>query len=497
MLKSLRVILALISISLLTFLFLDFTGFASEYFGWLAKLQFVPALLSVNVMALVILAVMTLLFGRVYCSVICPLGIMQDGINRLRSFFGKKSKRRNRFKYKKGVPAVRIIFLTVFVVSIVLGVMSFAALIEPYSEYGRIVSTFVAPVYDWVNNLLADAAEARESYAFYHVAPQSMFGMAMVVAGLTFVVVAFFAWTDGRGYCNSICPVGTVLGYASKFSILRPVINPSACNSCSKCSRNCKSSCIDFKQHKIDYSRCVACMDCLGVCSKGAIKYTYKRYGESEVPVKASVDGGRRTFFAIGAVAAGAAFARAQEKVTDGGFAPIIPKEKPVRKYRISPPGSRSLVNLQKNCTSCQLCIASCPNGVLRPSMELETFMQPDVSYEKGYCRPECTRCSEVCPAGAIVKIDTAEKSSTQIGQAVVNIEKCLSVSEGVKCGKCSVKCPAGAIVMIAANSEDESVLMPVVNESLCIGCGACEHLCPVSPESAIVVHGQEVHRLV
>ena len=498
MLKSLRVILALISITALTLLFLDFTGLTFEYFGWLPKLQLVPALLSVNVTALVILAAITLLCGRVYCSVICPLGIMQDGINWLRGHTGKKSKRKNRFRYKKGLTVVRIIFLALFVVSIALGVMTFAALIEPYSEYGRIVSTFVAPLYDGVNNMLADAAQARDSYAFYHVAPQFMFGTAMIVAGVTFAVVAFFAWTDGRGYCNSICPVGTILGYVSKVSFLRPVINPSACNSCSKCSRNCKSSCIDFKQHKIDYSRCVACMDCLGVCSKGAIKYTYKRYGESEAPVKASVDGGRRTFFGIGAIAAGAALARAQEKVTDGGFAPIIPKEKPERKYRISPPGSRSLVNLHRNCTSCQLCIASCPNGVLRPSMDLETFMQPEVSYEKGYCRPECTRCSEVCPAGAIVMIDTAVKSSTQIGQAVVNRERCLSASKGVKCGKCAVKCPAQAIVMVAVNPEDEaSVLMPAVNESLCIGCGACEHLCPVSPESAIVVHGHEVHRLV
>ena len=496
MLKSLRIILAFISISLLTFLFLDFTGYAQSHFSWLPKLQFIPALLSVNVMALVVLAVITFLFGRVYCSVICPLGIMQDAINWLRGKTGKKSKRRNRFRYKKALTGVRIIFLSLFVLSVALGFMALASLIEPYSEYGRIVSTFVAPVYDGINNLFADIAQAHDSYVFYHVESQFLFGEAIIIAGITFLVVAVFAWREGRGYCNSICPVGTILGYASKFSFLKPVINTAKCNSCSKCSRNCKSSCIDYKEHKIDYSRCVACMNCIGVCSKDAIKYTYKRYGESADESETAIEGGRRTFLTMGAIVAGAALTRAQEKVTDGGFAQIIPKEKPARKYKISPPGSRSHRNLKSNCTSCQLCIASCPNNVLRPSMDLETFMQPEISYERGYCRPECTRCSEVCPAGAIVKIDVTEKCSTQIGQAKVNLQKCLSASEGVKCGKCSVKCPVQAIAMTAVNPENETVLMPVVNESLCIGCGACEHLCPVSPESAIVVHGYEVHRL-
>ena len=496
MLKSLRVILAFLSISLLTFLFLDFTGFAQAHFSWLAKLQLIPALLSVNVIALVVLAAITFLFGRVYCSVICPLGIMQDGINWLRGKTGKKSKRKNRFRYKKGLTGLRIAFLVLFVLSVAFGLMAIASLLEPYSEYGRIVSTFVAPVYDGINNLFADIAQAHDNYVFYHVENQFLFGNAMILAGITFIVIAIFAWKEGRGYCNSVCPVGTILGYVSKFSLMKPVINPAMCNGCSKCSRNCKSSCIDYKKHKIDYSRCVACMNCLGECSKGAITYSYKRYGETAAESETAIEGGRRTFLSLGAIVAGAALTRAQEKVTDGGFAPIIPKEKPARKYRISPPGSRSHRNLKNNCTSCQLCIASCPNNVLRPSMDLETFMQPEISYERGYCRPECTRCSEVCPAGAIVRIDSAEKSSTQIGQAKVKLEKCLAASNNVKCGKCSVKCPVQAITMTAVDPANESVLMPVVNESLCIGCGACEHLCPVSPESAIIVHGYEVHRL-
>lgn len=497
MLKKIRITLAIITFLLVSWLFLDFTGYAQSHFGWLAKIQFMPALLSLNIVALFILAALTFIFGRVYCSVICPLGIMQDIINRFRGYVGKKAYRKNRFKYKKALTIVRIVFLGVFALLIILGMTTAAALIEPYSEFGRIVSTFLGPVYDWINNRLADIAVENDSYMFYHIAPQLMFLPAILLAGITFLIVALFAWLDGRGYCNSVCPVGTILGYASKFSLLKPVIDSSKCNGCSKCSKNCKASCINYKEHQIDYSRCVACMDCIGVCSKGAIKYSARKPEVAPSVNLKNVDDGRRTFIAVGTIAAGAALAKAEEKVTDGGFAPIIPKEKPGRKRKITPPGSISHSNLEGNCTSCQLCISSCPNGVLRPSMAIATFMQPEMSYEHGYCRPECTRCSEVCPTGAILKIEQADKSSTKIGQASVNLERCLSATEGVNCGKCSIKCPVQAIVMTPVNPGDESILMPIVNESLCIGCGACEHLCPVSPHSAIVVHGHEVHRLV
>lgn len=496
MLKSIRVVLATVSILLVSWLFLDFTGFAGLHFGWLAKIQFIPALLSLNLMALAIILVMTLLLGRVYCSVICPLGIMQDGINWLRGRTCKKTKRKNRFGFKKALTPLRIIFLGLFVIAVITGLMAVAALIEPYSGFGRIVSTFLGPVYDWGNNLLAEAAEARGSYDFASVEPQYMFVQAMILAGVTFTVVAAFAWSDGRAYCNTVCPVGTILGYLSKFSWLRPAIDTSVCNGCSKCSRNCKASCIDYKEHKIDYSRCVACMNCIGICSKGAIRYTSRRFDKS-AGTKRAIDGNRRTFIAVGVMATGAALAKAEEKVTDGGFAPIIPKEKPKRRSKITPPGSIGHANLERRCTSCQLCISSCPNRVLRPSMEITTFMQPEVSYENGYCRPECTRCSDVCPTGAIRAITVADKSSTQIGQARVTMDNCISVTDGVNCGKCSVKCPVQAIVMTPVSPGDKTKLMPVVNESLCIGCGACEYLCPVSPVSAIVVHGHEVHRLV
>lgn len=124
--------------------------------------------------------------------------------------------------------------------------------------------------------------------------------------------------------------------------------------------------------------------------------------------------------------------------------------------------------------------------------------MQPESSYERGYCRPECTRCSEVCPAGAIRKVDRNEKSSIQIGHAVWVKENCLPWTEGVSCGNCARHCPVGAILMVPSDPDaPDSVKIPAVDESRCIGCGACENLCPARPLSAIYVEGHSVHKTV
>jgi formate hydrogenlyase subunit 6/NADH:ubiquinone oxidoreductase subunit I len=120
------------------------------------------------------------------------------------------------------------------------------------------------------------------------------------------------------------------------------------------------------------------------------------------------------------------------------------------------------------------------------------------MSYERGYCRPECTRCSDICPAGAIRPISVEEKSSIQIGHAVVNLDNCVVNTDGVKCGNCARHCPVGAIRMVRKNPDDpKSLMIPTVNEERCIGCGACENLCPARPFTAIHVEGHEVHKMI
>jgi ferredoxin len=135
---------------------------------------------------------------------------------------------------------------------------------------------------------------------------------------------------------------------------------------------------------------------------------------------------------------------------------------------------------------------------VLRPSTDLMTLMQPFMSYEDGYCRPECNRCSSVCPTGAIQPLSLADKSSTQIGHAVWVGKNCIPLVDRVECGNCARHCPAGAIEMVPMNQADRNSLKyPVLNEARCIGCGACEYVCPARPFSAIYVEGHEVHKTI
>lgn len=311
------------------------------------------------------------------------------------------------------------------------------------------------------------------------------------------------AWRGGRTYCNTICPVGTVLGFLSKHSLLKPVIDTKKCNSCGLCARNCKASCINIKAHEIDYSRCVACMDCINKCRKGAITYTRRKPASVAVSRETSVapeqvNDTRRAFLSTTAVFAATAALKAQEKKVDGGLAVIEDKKIPKRATPITPPGSLSARHFAQHCTACQLCVSVCPNQVLRPSSDLTKLMQPEMSYERGYCRPECTKCSEVCPTDAIHLTSLAEKSAVQIGHAVWIKENCICITDKMECGNCARHCPAGAIQMVPSDPEDEtSIKIPVVNTERCIGCGACENLCPSRPFSAIYVEGHVMHRTV
>ena len=468
--------------------------------GWTAKLQFLPALLALNLGVIIGLVVLTLLFGRVYCSIICPLGVMQDIVSWIS---GRRKKKRYRFSYSPEKKWLRYGVLGLFIVALIAGIGSFVALLAPYSSYGRIASNLFAPLYRWENNLLAYFAERADSYAFYETEVWIKSLPTFLIAVTTFIVLFVLAWRNGRTYCNTICPVGTILGFFSRFSLFRITIDESKCNRCGLCSRKCKAACIDGKEHRIDYSRCVACMDCIDTCKHDALHLQYRRKKTNkpatEKPERTErIDTARRNFLTTTALAAATAALKAQEKKVDGGLAVIEDKKIPVRTTPIVPPGAQSLHNMATHCTACQLCVSVCPNGVLRPSVKLETLMQPESSYERGYCRPECTKCSEVCPTGAIRKITAADKSAVQIGHAVWVKENCIPLTDDVECGNCARHCPAGAILMVPSDPDrDDSPRIPVVNTERCIGCGACENLCPARPFSAIYVEGHERHRIV
>lgn len=502
MLRKIRLTLAVVFFAIITLLFLDFTGTIHAWFGWMAKIQFLPAVLALNVGIIVLLILLTLVFGRVYCSVICPMGVFQDVISWLS---GQRKKKKYRFSYSPAKNILRYTVLTLFVIAVIAGIGSFVALLAPYSSYGRIANNLFAPIYQWGNNVFAYFAERAESYAFYETSVWMKSLPTFVIAVVTFIAIVVLAWRNGRTYCNTICPVGTVLGFLSRFALFRISIDTEKCNACGLCSRKCKAACIDGKRHTVDYSRCVACMDCLDTCKHGAISYRWfkqetqtKNAEQTRSVDKEQINEARRSFLTATAILATATTLKAQEKKVDGGLAAIEDKKIPKRATPILPPGALSARDFTRHCTACQLCVSVCPNEVLRPSTDLMKLMQPEMSYERGYCRPECTKCGDVCPAGAIHPITAADKSATQIGHAVWIKKNCIPLTDGVECGNCARHCPAGAIQMVPSDPQQEdSPKIPVVNTERCIGCGACENLCPARPFSAIYVEGHEMHRVI
>jgi len=504
MLRKVRVLLASVFFIGITLLFLDFTGTLHTWLGWMAKVQFLPAVMALNAGVIIGLVITTLIFGRIYCSVICPLGVMQD----IFGWFGKKAKK-NRYTYSKAISWLRYTMLAILVVSLIAGAGSVVQLLAPYSSFGRIATMLLQPIWELGNNILAGIAESIDSYAFYGVDVWMKSLPVFIIALLTLIVLAVLSWRNGRTYCNTICPVGTALSFISRFSFLKIHFNEEKCRNCSLCTKNCKAACIDFKNHQVDYSRCVVCGDCIKSCKFGALKYGgYGLNGlnggnEAHEPHKAHKthspqDASKRAFLLSTALVATAALAEEKEKLVDGGLADIVEKKAPERQTPVTPPGSLSAKNMATRCTGCQLCVSECPNNVLRPNTDLMHLMQPVMSFERGYCRPECTRCSDVCPAGAIKPIDDIEKSSIQIGHAVVSPDHCISALGEAECGNCERHCPTGAIEMVPVDPDDEEPnYIPAINEEICIGCGACEHLCPVRPLSAIHVEGHEVHRYI
>lgn len=235
--------------------------------GWIARIQFFPAAVAFSLTTIILWLIATLVFGRVYCSVACPLGVFQDICARLMRLT-PRARRKRQYHYSSPLTLCRNLSLGFVVVAVLLGVSVVIVLTDPWSIYSRACAYVVRPLWEMLVNLFAQPP--------VRIALASVLGI--IVALVSIIIIGVLAARNGRTFCNSVCPVGTTLGYVSRYSIFHIDINTDKCIQCRRCEHACKASCIDLTSHVVDSSRCVDCFDCLPVCPNDAIHYTWERH---------------------------------------------------------------------------------------------------------------------------------------------------------------------------------------------------------------------------
>jgi polyferredoxin len=471
--------------------------------------QFAPSLLgllqgagwiSAGCIAVIVL---TLLFGRIYCAMLCPLGVLMDLTAKIAGRTGRKRK----LPYRAGKTWLRVLAVTACAAGLLAGTALPLAFLDPYSVFGKITAATLRPALGWINHLIA-ASKLINPVDVSPVAWATA-GVALGLLGLVGVAAVF----RGRLWCNTVCPVGAVLGFFSKHALFRLQIADAACVACSMCERVCPAQCIDFRNHKIDHSRCVMCLDCATSCKRSGITLTSNRKGKKpaqspDTATKcAEPDGSllsphlptasRRLFLASAIAIPAVALAeggRGKNKGGGGCGEDCRCNLNQHNKHAVLPPGAKSLAHFQSHCTACQLCVANCPDQVLRPSITqhgLAGFLQPYQDFDVSFCSYNCSNCSQICPTGAIQPITVEDRRTVRTGTAEFFRGRCVVKTEGTSCGACSEHCPTQAVHMVPWKN---GLTIPEVDPDLCIGCGGCEFICPVRPDKAIIVNGLKIH---
>jgi len=365
--------------------------------------------LSVILLGLVI--VLTLLFGRIYCSTLCPLGLYQELLTILFKPFYKKRK----FSVQKHYSGTYFLAAILFG-SLSVGTVGLLRMIDPYSIAGNAMSGV------W-------------------------FGLGFAGA------VAILVFFKKRFFCTNICPVGAILGFISRFSLFKIHIDTDKCKMCSLCARSCPCSSIDFKNHTVNNETCVKCFKCLAHCNHGALYYGLPQAQKIEFNVS------RRQFITAAAVLV---TFHISQRIS------ILTHLFPFRKKAILPAGSNNVEDFANRCLNCNLCVQNCPMKIIKPATAETPFVHLD--YGDTYCDFNCHKCSEVCPSGAIKRISLKEKQRTKIATAIVDENICVKCGlcahscprkiiikendefpiirfdECIGCGACANICPVKAI---------------------------------------------------
>ncbi len=507
-LKPGRVVIALLFFISILISFSDVKGNLPSCFQNSALyLQFVPSILkfftpgTVLSIGFVAVILLTLFGGRIYCSTICPLGILQDIVIFLRKKFGTKQK----LRFKKAMNFLRYTILGITLLSVALSSILLLNMLDPYAVFGRIGTHIYQPLFVFTNNILHSLSVP----GLHHIefSPFSLIGF-IFASGMLFIVV-YMANSSGRLYCNSVCPVGTLLGWISKYSFFKIKIAQHSCTRCGKCQAVCKANCIDIKNMEVDETRCISCYNCIPVCEVSSIGYNKHKLKPVSIskpnkdPIKIKNGLQRRLFLtATAGYVASKAFAKVSDGVTQD---PTTADKDPFYdRGPVAPPGVGDIQHLKDKCIACHLCVSACPTKVLQPTFleyGLTGLNVPQMDYDTYFCNFDCHKCGEVCPTGAIIKLPQEEKHLTQLGKVFLQMEHCIVESEGTACGSCSEHCPTQAVKMVSyinkKHPSKKELTAPEINPDICIGCGACEYACPATdPHKAIFVVANQKHLL-
>jgi len=399
-LVKIRIAFSLIIFLLFLVLFLSGEKIAAALSPFLLSFQLAPALLKVisnpgflAIAALIFLLIITMLFGRVYCSFLCPLGALQDFFIALPRKIGWQQKH----SYQKPLNWLRYSILALTTVTALLGSLILLILLDPYSLTGRIISHLVEPVFVWTYNKIIALPKLFHIYFFFKetaYVPLSLF--LLTLAFLLLILFMSLRW--GRLYCNSICPVGTILGLISRFSFFKFDIDETSCSECSSCETVCKAGCIDPENKKIDSTRCVGCFNCIASCPQPAINYKPVLFSTTRITWSPQ----RRGFIIGSAAAVGAVLFAFHNRIRAA-----VASTLPYQKQPVTPPGSVELKRFTQLCSAC-------PTKVLTPTFweyGIAGLMQPLMDFDRSFCDYECNTCGQACPTGAILPLKLEEKN--------------------------------------------------------------------------------------
>lgn len=432
---------------------------------------------------------LTLLLGRFFCGWVCPMGALLDFTSWL---IGKKRSQRQMSPWFKQVKYLLLLTLA----ASALFTMQLVYLFDPISLLIRSLAVAVYPalnvsanalfgtLYDNGNGAITAVSEPIYTFLKAHfLAFEQPYFQSALVVGLLFAGLLALEAVERRFWCRYLCPLGALFGLLAKLPLIKRRVSEPDCSGCSLCARSCRMDAIAGDFIATDRSECIACFDCEALCPERAVHFG----------------------IAGGVAAAGPDLSRRKLLVACGLGAISVPLfgaeavEKQGHPARIRPPGALPENEFLARCTRCGECMRVCIANGLQPAI-FEAgaigLWSPVLVSRIGYCEYNCTLCGQVCPTGAIARLDLPKKQNIKIGLADIDRSRCLPWNGNSECIVCEEHCPTPVKAIRLREEEVYSVntgtmikvQRPYIDEKLCIGCGICETKCPLSDRSAIIV---------